>query len=190
MQLQNIRWKIRYNPKISRVKEKFILNVYHELFTKMYGHDYYDSYLEIILSKSYKKPPQEVLDISPNSQKLLAVLDSLKNDSHIMIIEIYDRRKLIGVGRIEIKDKALWLKEIALLKSYQDYQKMVWEKILDVLNNYANAEDFSKLYVEIPLKEVDLILLLDRLGFKEDPNDMKTEEIVYTSIWNKMVVSK
>ncbi len=188
--LKNMRWKITHNKKISWVKEKFILNVYHELFTKMYGHDYYDSYLEIILSKSYKKPPQDVLDISPNSQKLLEVLDSIKNDQNIMVMEIYSGWKLIGLGRIEVNKKTLRLKEIALLKSYQTEQKIIWESTLEYLTNYAQNGGFSKLYVEIPLKEVNLLLLLDKLDFKEDPNDMKTEEIDYTSIWNKKIASK
>lgn len=188
--LKNMRWKITHNKKINWVKEKFILNVYHELFTKMYGHDYYDSYLEIILSKSYKKPPKDVLDISPNSQKLLEVLDSMKNDHNIMVMEIYSGFKLIGLGRIEVSKKSLKLKEIALLKSYQKNQKIIWANTLENLLNYAHREGFSKLYVEIPLKEVNLILLLDSLGFKEDPKDMKTEEIVYTSIWNKKIASK
>ena len=190
MQLENIHLELIRNPKISWFKEKLILNVYHELFTKMYGNDYYDSYLKTIRSKYYKKPPKKVLDIAPNSQKLFAVLDSIKNDDDIMLIKIYDRRKIIGFGRLEAKDKVLWLKELALINSYQDKQKEIWEKLLKTLIRLGKMEESYKLYVEIPLKEVELLLLLDSLGFKEDPKDMKVDEIVYTSIWNKKIASK
>ena len=128
--------------------------------------------------------------MAPNSKKLLEVLESIKNSSTIFLLEIYYHRKLIGVGRLELKNKTLRLKEIALAKSYLKSQKLIWEKGLNYLIKYCEEEKIKRLYVEVPLKEVSLLLLLDKLGFKEDIKDIKVNEIDYTYVWNKEIESK
>ncbi len=178
MKLKNINFKIVKNITLKKHQEKQILNLYHKLFTTIYGYDFYDAYLEVIKSKNYLKPKKDVLEVSPNSSKLKEVLDQIQNDSNIWVIEVFNKHKLMGLGRIELTKDSVRLKELVLKVKNKDKIKLILEKSLNFLMSYYEG-DYATMSVEVPFRDVKLLLLLDRLGFKEDADKIELDDITY-----------
>ena len=178
MNLRSLNFKISKKEVLNSKEEKLVLNLYHQLFTKIYGYDYYDAYLEVIKSKNYQKPPENVLEMAPNSLKLKEVLDDLENNSHLDILKVYKNHKLIGLGRIKTKKDEIRLQELVLKVKDKEKIKLIWEYALDFMVSYYQ-DTYQKLLVEIPLKDVSILLLLDKLGFKENPKDINIGDKTY-----------
>ncbi len=178
MNLRSISFKISSQEILNSKEEKLALNLYHPLFTKIYGYDFYDAYLEVIKSKNYLEPQDNVLGMAPNSLKLKEVLDDIENNPHIEVLKVFKNYKLIGLGRIEIQKRKIRLKELVLKIKDKEKIKLIWEKALEFIISYYQ-DDYEKLLVEIPLKEPFLLLLLDKLGFKENPQDINIGDKTY-----------
>ena len=153
---------ISYREITKELKELFI-DTYHNLYENIYGYD---------ISTAYKIITKEDIEsfnekISYNSYLAKKTFESLKL-KNICLIEIYNNNKIIGFSRVQImNNKEIKVLDIAFVNL--KYKKDFLRDLILVMERFFATKKYQKKYIVVNAKDVSTLLVLDDLGYKEDP---------------------
>lgn len=202
MDLEKLKFAINKDGIVTKDEENMLLLCYQELFKEIYGYDILTKYLQ---DKEKRKKGLLYQDAFVSS---IDVLKSVKENKNLSLVIIYDENNnVVGFARIkEIdykvsnnpfiapfealvdkylpKEKCLSIPDIAISKKFINQKNEIWQKTVNLIEQFAISKGFDRLYVEIPLNST-LLLKADDLGFIESPEDIPTSEKPKTMILNK-----
>jgi len=170
MKLKDVRFEVESNQKLNKTEKKYILELYQELFKKMYGSDIICDYFK---------------NLNTNKFNLYDVSNLLEED--LSFVLIYKNNDLVGAGRIKkINKKEISIPDVAISLDEKE-QRNIWKMTISFLEDYLKKLEYTKMYVEVPLKDPFLLIRANELGFKEDPEDIKFNNN-FTYVLNKVLI--
>ena len=181
--MENLRFEISNDGKLEAEEQDFLINIYRDLFTKIYNtnvFDYFYKRLKVFLSAA------DYFDIAAeNYERAVSAIKSAQQDN-IDLLLIYYEEKLIGGARMRmINETEASIPEIALANISEDIKESIWKEVIKFSENYFTDLGFDKMYLEIPLEDEQLLIKALDLGYMEDPEDIVTTSAIKTFLLNK-----
>lgn len=171
-----LKFVINRNGNLPEIVNNYVIDLYRNLFIKIYGLDIYDSFLKVAnLKKTSSK--KVFKEYAKNYTRAMGVLESVKNDNAIDLLLVYNEDNiLVGAGRInKISDKEVNIPDIAVDMELENAGE-VWNETVKYLISYLTNLNVEKMYLEIPFSDGALLVKAANLGFEEDPNDIDIEK--------------
>lgn len=179
MELQNIKFTIFNNGRLSDEERNFLIEAYRKLFVKMYGLDVVDSFLKVTKedSNDIANINSKVRKMAKNYERAQEALNEVFENPNLELLLIYSDNNLIGGGRLNrINSTDASLLDIVIETGDTLFDRNIWKCAVSFVEGYFIDNGFKKMYLEIPFQEGPLLYRADDLGFRENPNDIKVLE--------------
>lgn len=187
MELEKIKFAVSSNTDLTESEKQSLLEFYKNYFQIIYGYDIISDYLKQIEENPKKRNRTTFGDSFVDS---IDVLGSVSKDDNLALLLIYgENATLIGAGRLKkITDEFASVPDVAIGIQDEELKREIWKKAIIFAENYFLNLGFKRMYVEVPLKEPNLLIRADDLGFKENPEDIAIYGEARTYLLNKELV--
>lgn len=189
MELKKVSFEVNKKAYITKEERDFLVEAYRKLFMKIYGCDMLEVLANLTKTSSNKwlKRRKGLQKYAENQIRALDVMDSVENDENFDLLVIRDEEsKLIGGGRLRrISDTEASIPDIAIEGVSLKEEREIWRQAVMFAEEYFTSLGYEKMYVEIPIQDGPLLGRAGKLGFVEDPKDMRVTDATRTYLVNK-----
>ena len=194
MKLKKVSFEISKKAYITKEERDFLIEAYRKMYIKIYGFDFLDAFLCVTKADSSKffNERKELKNLGENQNRALQAMDTLENNENFELLVIRDEKdNLIGGGRLKkINEKEASIPDIVIECDNVKVSRDIWCQAIKFAEEYFVSCGYEKMYIEIALKDGPLLGRANKLGFFEDPNDIRIDGTVKTYLLNKILERK
>ena len=144
---------------INKYREDLI-NLYHKYFIYLNGYDKMDAFLKVTETEIDKYLDKNIYEYAENYKSAVKFVNSLNNKDKYLCI--YKNDSLVGIVRF--KETKTYIRIYELISNSKMYDK--------VLKYFETNYQVKKIYLEIPINDIKLLVLSSKMGYLEDNKDM------------------
>lgn len=146
-----------------------LIKLYHKYFILLNGYDKMDSFLKVTNDDINKYLDKDIYEYATNYKEAVDFVNKLNNKNQYL--GIYKNQELTGIVRFNKNAKSLKIYELIS-------NSEVYNDIIKYLEQYALNNNIKKIYLEIPINDIKLLVLSSKLGYVEDDINNSKKYIV------------
>ena len=174
--MNNLKFVIAKSDDLNEEEKGILIDVYRKLFKKMYDNDTVDSYLKATNkdAKAIGEKVSFVTSLARYYQRSIDIMNSIKEGNIELFLIYMDDNMLLGGGRLyKISPTEASVPDIAIIDLPLSVRRHVWKEAVMYAEDYYTKEGYTKMYLEIPISEENLLSKASKMGFQEAPEDIK-----------------
>ena len=158
---------------IKEVNREELINLYYKYFILLNGYDKMDAFLKVTNDKISHYLDKDIYKDATNYKKAVKLVNSLNNKNNYLFI--YNNNMLVGLARLEENKNNLRILELIT-------DTKIYKKVLQYLEKYSKNNNYKKIYLEIPINDIKLLIDSVKLGYIEEDITSKNKYIVNKDI--------
>lgn len=157
---------VKSNLDINSNREELI-GLYYKYFILLNGYDRMDAFLKVTNTTIDNFIDKDIYKFATNYKKAVDFVNNLSNKYDYLFVR--QSNKLVGLLRFKETKSYIRIYEFTC-------DDKLYNKVLKYLDKYCKEKNYKKIYLEIPINDIKLLIRSNKMGYIEDNNDLHDEK--------------